>query len=94
MSMFRTKQKKFVEAFEAEYDYEPGNWAASAYDSACILIEAMKNVDGEITRDKINEQIKEITYEGVCGTYHFDNCDSSKAELILQIKDGAFTLVE
>ena len=88
------KAKKFVEAFEAEYDYEPGNWAASAYDSACILIEAMKNVDGEITRDKINEQIKEITYEGVCGTYHFDNCDSSKAELILQIKDGAFTLVE
>ena len=88
------KAKKFVEAFEAEYDYEPGNWSASAYDSPSILIEAMKNVDGEKTRDKINEQIKEITYEGVCGTYHFDNCDSSKAELILQIKDGAFTLLE
>lgn len=88
------KAKEFVEAFKVEYDYEPGNWAASAYDSASILLEAMKNVDGDITRDAINEQIKAITYEGVCGTYHFENCDSSKEELILQVVNGEFKIVE
>lgn len=88
------KAKDFMEAFKAEYGYEPGNWAASAYDATMIVIEAMKNCDGEITRESINEQISAITYEGVCGTYTFENCNSAKEELMFQIIDGKFVHVE
>lgn len=88
------KAKQFVSDFLAEYGYEPGNWAACAYDAANIIIEAMKNVDGEITREAVNEQIAAITYEGACGTYSFENGDSLKEELIFQVVDGAFSLLQ
>ncbi len=88
------KAKDFVQTFKAEYGYEPGNWAASAYDAACIIIEAMKNCGGELTREKINEQIAAITYEGVCGTYTFENCNSAKEELMFQIINGEFVHME
>ena len=88
------KAKAFVKEFTEKYGYEPGNWAASAYDATSIVIEAMKNCDGELTRESINEQISKITYEGVCGTYTFENCNSSKDELMFEIVDGKFTLLD
>ncbi|MCR5250546.1 MAG: ABC transporter substrate-binding protein [Lachnospiraceae bacterium] len=88
------KAKTFVEEFKAEYGYEPGNWAASSYDAACIVIQAMKNCSGELTRESINEQISKITYEGVCGTYSFVNCNSSKKELMFRVENGIFTLMK
>lgn len=86
--------KEFVQAFTDEYGYEPGNWAASAYDATQIVIEAMKNCGGDLSRESINEQISIITYDGVCGTYTFENCNSSKDELMFKITDGAFVLQE
>lgn len=87
------KAKEFVKAFTDEYGYEPGNWAASAYDSASIVIEAMKSCGEDITREAINEQISNISYEGVCGSYTFENCNSSKEELMFQVKDGQFSML-
>lgn len=88
------KAEEFVKAFSDEYGYEPGNWAASAYDATCVIIEAMKKVEGDLTRETINEQIAATDYEGVCGTYTFENCDSSKEELMFIVSDGAFTLLK
>lgn len=88
------KAEEFAKAFSDEYGYEPGNWAASAYDATCVIIEAMKKVDGDLTREAINEQIAATNYEGVCGTYTFENCDSSKEELMFVVSGGEFTLLK
>lgn len=88
------KAKDFVEAFSKEYGYEPGNWAASAYDSASIVIAAMKECGSDITRERINEKISEISYEGVCGDYTFVDCNSTKEELMFQVTDKKFSLIK
>lgn len=88
------KAETFVKKFADEYGYEPGNWAGSAYDAACIEIEAMKSVKGDLTRETINDAIAATNYEGVCGTYTFENCNSSKDELMFQVVGGEFTLLK
>lgn len=88
------RAKEFVEAFKTEYGYEPGNWAASAYDAASIVIEAMKECDGDITRASINEKISGISFPGVCGNYTFVNCNSTKEELMFQVTDKKFALIK
>lgn len=88
------KAKEFVEAFKNEYGYEPGNWAASAYDSASIVVAAMKECGSDISRNSINDAISKISYEGVCGNYTFVNCNSTKDELMFQVVDKSFSLIK
>jgi len=78
----------FVTAYKAAYGEEPGNWAALAYDAAMTMYTAMKNVDGDLTREKINEQLQTISYEGVTGTNKFVNGDVEKQYLYFVAKDG------
>ena len=86
--------KKFVEDYKAAYGEEPGNWAALAYDAAMTMFEAMKKVDGELTREKINEQLQTISYEGVTGTNKFIDGDVEKQYLYFIAKDGDWEIYE
>jgi len=86
--------QKFVQDYKAKYEEEPGNWAALAYDATMVLLESMKNIDGELTREAINKEVSQISYEGVAGTYKFENGDSSKEEYYFINNGGKFELVE
>lgn len=85
--------QEFVKAFREKYDEDPSNWAALAYDAAMVMMEAMKSIDGDVTREALNEAISNIEYDGAAGTYKFENCDCEiKNELRFVIEDGKFTL--
>ena len=54
----------------------------------------MKKVDGELTREKINEQLQTISYEGVTGTNKFIDGDVEKQYLYFIAKDGDWEIYE
>ena len=84
--------QKFVSDYAATYNEEPGNWAALAYDAVMIMMEAMKTIDGDITRETLNDAIAAISHEGVAGSYTFVNGDCTKAEMRFVLKDGKFEI--
>lgn len=86
--------KAFIDAYVEKYGEEPGNFSALAYDATMIMLEAMKNVDGELTRESLNTAIQNTDYEGVAGSYTFENCDCTKSVTRFVIEDGSFKLYE
>jgi len=84
--------QSFIKAYREKYNADPGNWAALAYDATMVALNAMKNVDGDLTREKINEQISKISYTGVAGTYKFTNGDCSKKEYFFKAVNGKFQI--
>lgn len=86
--------QNFVNSYSETYKEEPGNWSALAYDAAMIMLDAMKNIDGDITRESLNKAISEISYEGVAGNYTFENCDCVKSEMRFVLQDGEFKIYE
>jgi branched-chain amino acid transport system substrate-binding protein len=53
---------KFIEAYKAAYREEPEWYAALAYETANVLIEAVDRADS-VEPDAIREQLEQITYE-------------------------------
>ncbi|HOO28315.1 MAG TPA: ABC transporter substrate-binding protein [Lachnospiraceae bacterium] len=86
--------KKFVSDYSEKYGEEPGNWSALAYDAVMVMMDAMERVDGDLTRESINEALKTTDYEGVSGTYQFVDCNCTKSEMRFVVKDGKFEIYE
>ena len=68
-----------------------------AYDEAYVFAaacgHAMENNDGELTREGIQEALKDTKYTGVTGTVTYDDTNEWVRDyLVLEVKDGAFTL--
>lgn len=84
----------FIAAYTEEYGEAPGTYAAYAYDAALMILDAIKNAGTD--RAAIRDYIADIDgFEGATGTASFDeNGDVIKEPLRMEIKDGAFTLVE
>lgn len=80
--------EKFVDAFTKRYGREPDTHAALAYDTAKILIEAIRKNGG--SREGIYEYLKELkNYPGVTGDITFDDRHDVKSKIImLTVKDG------
>jgi len=80
--------KEFTDAFVKKYNQEPDTYAALAYDSAKMIIEAIK-VNGA-TRDGIYKYLQEVQdFPGVAGPVSFDKTgENSRAIIILTVKDG------
>ncbi|MCE5192397.1 ABC transporter substrate-binding protein, partial [bacterium] len=80
--------QKFVKAYTAKYGQAPDGFAALSYDSAGLLLDALKT-SGSIKGSDIRDALKNTSYVGVSGAYKFDeNRDPIKAAVILQIKNG------
>ena len=60
----------FKKEFQKKYQKKPSAVAAYAYDGMKILIEAIKI--SKLEREKLQESISKIIYEGVTGTIQFD----------------------
>lgn len=83
--------KNYVEAFKKEYGNAPSALTSQAYDSAGILLTAIKEA-GTTDSEKVKEKIYEINYKGVTGDTKFDsNGDVDKQFVKVTIKDGKFT---
>ena len=83
--------QEFIKNYKAKYNKEPGVLAALGYDSAKLLVDAVKRaktMDGTGIRDAIAET---KDFPGVAGKITIDaNRNARKSALIMQIKGSAF----
>lgn len=93
------EQKKFVDAFNKKYGYNPGNFEVTAYQAVKDLAYAANKTDA--TREGIQKALQTVTdfplYQGNGGTFKFnqktrraDNIDP----ILLIVKDGKFVRYE
>ncbi len=90
------KGKAFVEAYKKRYNGKvPDAMAALGYDSAMILVDAMKRT-GNAEPLKVREALAETKdYDAVTGKITINKQrDADKSAVILQVKGGKFTYVE
>ena len=84
--------KNFVEAYKAEYGKDPDMFAALAFDSANILIEAIgKTPTGNAIA--VKDALSTIkNYKGVTGKISFDKLHNAvKSVLVVELVDGVQT---
>ena len=88
--------KNFVEQYEKLYGKEP-NWvAALSFDSANIMMEAIKRVGPDVTRAALRDSLAATKgFQGVTGETTYDPVTRkpSKSLFKLQVKGGKFVYV-
>ena len=79
----------FVAAFRAKYGKDPDTYAAMAYDSVLLLVEAMRKAAPE--RSAVYRYLGEVkNYPGVTGNIGFNaKHDAQSRIIILTVKNGA-----
>jgi branched-chain amino acid transport system substrate-binding protein len=90
------KGKAFVEAYKKRYSGKvPDAMAALGYDSAMILVDAMKRA-GETGGIKVRQALADTKdFDAVTGKITINkNRDADKSAVILQVKGGKFTYIE
>ncbi len=89
------KVKKFVDDYKAKYGSIPDALAATAYDAAHIMFDAIKrssSLDGPAIRDALAAT---NAFPGVTGTVTFNkNRDAVKPIVMIEIKDGGLYAVK
>lgn len=80
--------ENFIRSFRNRYHQEPDSYTALAYDSAQLLIEAIRK--NGASREGIYEYLEKVNdFPGVTGNITFDkNHDVKSKIMILTIKDG------
>ena len=82
------KIKAFAAEYERAFGKEPGEVAAVAFDAMNILIEAIRKA-GTSDRERIQDALKNIHYEGVTGTFGFDEKGNRNDRIgLVNVKDG------
>lgn len=86
--------KDFVSAYKAKYNKEPDCFAALAYDSAKILVEAIDKADST-EGEAIKEALKATSIENVTGKISFDeNRSAVKGGTIIKIEGSSKVLAD
>ena len=87
--------KSFVQKYQARYGSVPDAMAALGYDSAAILVDALKRA-GSSDADKLRDALAATkNYSGVTGVITIDSHrNASKSAVILTIKGGKFNFVQ
>ena len=77
----------FIEAYKAEYNEEPDMFSVLAYDATNLGLQALEEAGA--TGEKLNEAIKNIQFEGLTGSFTFDEEHSpTKPVLVVELQDG------
>jgi len=89
------KVKDFVTAYKNQFKTIPSPHAALGYDAVYVLNEAIKDCDGDITSEKIMENIKKMkNIELVSGRVSFNEYgDAIKSGVILRITNNGYKFV-
>lgn len=79
--------KEFVDAFRAKYNKEPDTYAALAYDSAKLILEAIEQNGAD--REGIKNYFDSVKdFPGVAGPISFKDNSVQRSIIILTVKDG------
>jgi branched-chain amino acid transport system substrate-binding protein len=80
----------FTAAYKAKFNTNPGTYSPESFDAANAIIEAMKGIDGDITREKVVEAVKAIDYKGITKQIKFEpNGEvAGKTIFVYQVKAG------
>jgi ABC-type branched-chain amino acid transport systems, periplasmic component len=82
--------QKFVKAYKEAYGSSPSALTAQAYDSAGILIDAIKAANS-IDHEAVKQAIYKTDYKGVTGETTFNEIgDATKEFTKIMVKDGKF----
>lgn len=86
--------EEFVKAFKEKYNKEPDTYAALAYDSAKLILEAISK--NGATREGIKKYLDEVQdFPGVAGPIAFDDKnDVTRGIIILTVKNGKIVPAE
>ena len=78
----------FIDAYKAEYNEEPGMFAALAYDSTNLLIQAIEKT-GSTDPEAVRNAVESINFDGVTGSFSFDDTHTPiKSVLVVTLVDG------
>ena len=88
--------EKFAKDYQAKFGSAPGTYSAEAFDSANLIIAAMKTLGSNITRSSITAAVKKTSgFKGVSHTITFDeNGEGGTGQIFMhQVKGGKITLL-
>ncbi len=87
--------QNFVKAYEEKYDTTPDAFAALGYDTACLLVEAIKQAESADS-EKVQQALENIEgFEGVTGKLSYDEKHNPIKEIsIIQMEDGKQKLIQ
>lgn len=87
--------EEFIEAFRAMFNTEPGPFAALSYDTIHLLAAAVEAA-GTTETAAVRDAVQNIEFSGLSGTIRFtpDREPEISNFIIMQIRDGAFVLVD
>lgn len=75
--------KKFVKAYTEKYNSEPNMFAAFAYDSVFVMMEAMERA-GTTEAAKVNAELAKTDYKkGVAGAFKYDKKHNPIKEMVI-----------
>ena len=83
--------QKFLADYEAKnYSVPVGAFTPYSYDAAQVIIQAMKDCEGEITAEKMIEKIAAVKANGLLGETQFDEIGqtTNPASYALVVQDG------
>lgn len=88
--------KSFYESYKATFDTEPEGYAAYGYDSAKVVLQAIKNATTKDRAGILAAIAQTKDFDGALGTWSFDkNGDTTLRSMSGNIvKDGKFTLAK
>ncbi|MFH0843410.1 MAG: ABC transporter substrate-binding protein [Bacteroidota bacterium] len=76
--------RPFANEYKDTYGRSPGMAATYAFDSMCLVIEAIRNA-GTADREQIQKSLEKIVYKGVTGTISFDEMGNREGPYIISI---------
>jgi len=82
--------KSFADAYMAKFSKPASTYSPESYDAANAIIEAMKGVEGEMTREKVLEAVRGIDYKGITKQIKFTEAGEVEGRTIFvyQVKNG------
>lgn len=83
---------EWAQEFSGKAGFEPTVHPAVAYDTVYLLKAAIENIDGEVTRDGIRQELQDLeNFVGLTGPIKFNpSGDITRQYLIMEIVDGTF----
>lgn len=87
--------KTFVENYTKKYGHAPDQFAAAAYDGVYMAMDAVQRAGSVTDTRKIRDAMAEMKgFNGVCGTFSFDDKRDPVVDLVLlKMEDGVFLAV-
>jgi branched-chain amino acid transport system substrate-binding protein len=87
--------KAFADAYQAEFGKPAGTYSPESYDSANAVIEAMRSIEGDVTREKVVEAIRNVDYKGLTKQVKFDDKGEVETQTVFvyQVKAGKLALL-